>query len=206
MKQRVPTIIAIVIGFVTLGGYFLGPGFKVHLLFIRWASVLAAVALLLGILNLLGVHLRRITSTERNWPYSIALVFAALAVIAIGLMDGSPNGKSISWVFDSVLFPLEAAAASLLVFFLVTAAFRVMRKKPSVPTFIFVVTTVLVLAGSIPLPENVGGILAELRNWLVSVFATAGARGMLLGVALGTIATGLRVLMGIDKPHSERES
>jgi hypothetical protein len=31
----------------------------------------------------------------------------------------------------------------------------------------------------------------------------AGARGILLGVALGTVATGLRVLLGIDRPYSE---
>ena len=28
---------------------------------------------------------------------------------------------------------------------------------------------------------------------------------MLLGVALGTIATGIRVLVGVDRPHSERD-
>ena len=32
---------------------------------------------------------------------------------------------------------------------------------------------------------------------------TAGARGILLGVALGTIATGLRLIAGMDRPYSE---
>jgi hypothetical protein len=29
----------------------------------------------------------------------------------------------------------------------------------------------------------------------------AGARGILLGVALGTVATGLRILIGADRPY-----
>jgi hypothetical protein len=31
----------------------------------------------------------------------------------------------------------------------------------------------------------------------------AGVRGILLGVALGTIATGLRVLMGAERPYTD---
>jgi hypothetical protein len=115
------------------------------------------------------------------------------------------RGAALGWIFEYVLSPLEAAAASLLVFFLVAAAFRVMRKRPTWPTFVFVLTVILVLLGTVPLPGEAGQILTEVRDWLAHVFAMAGARGMLLGVALGTIATGVRVLVGIDRPHSERE-
>jgi hypothetical protein len=44
--------------------------------------------------------------------------------------------------------------------------------------------------------------LPDLRNWLVNTWAVAGARGILLGVALGAIATGLRILLGSDRPYS----
>jgi hypothetical protein len=40
-----------------------------------------------------------------------------------------------------------------------------------------------------------------LRSLLVQIPAVAGARGVLLGVALGAIATGLRILMGVDRPY-----
>jgi len=33
------------------------------------------------------------------------------------------------------------------------------------------------------------------------VFAAGGARGILLGVALGTLTTGLRILFGADRPY-----
>ena len=213
MKQLVPTAIAILFGWITLLGYlfggFLGPDFAIHLIFIRWAATLAAVAFILGIMNLLGVHLRRIANQERDWAYSIFLILSFLVVIAAGAWaayqgDGLGNG-ALRWIFRMILSPLEAAAASLLIFFMVAAAFRAMRKRPTWPTLIFVLTIILVLLGTVPFPGGIGQVLGEARNWLTQVFAMAGARGMLLGVALGTIATGLRVLVGIDRPHSERE-
>jgi len=33
------------------------------------------------------------------------------------------------------------------------------------------------------------------------VWAIAGMRGLLLGVGLGTLAAGLRVLSGVDRPY-----
>jgi len=47
------------------------------------------------------------------------------------------------------------------------------------------------------------GFFAGLRNWLVQVVASGGARGILLGVALGSIVTGLRVLLAVDRPYGE---
>jgi len=36
---------------------------------------------------------------------------------------------------------------------------------------------------------------------LSKYFATAGARGILIGIALGALTTGLRVLFGVDRPY-----
>jgi hypothetical protein len=37
---------------------------------------------------------------------------------------------------------------------------------------------------------------------LVDAVATGGIRGLLLGVVLGILMTGLRIILGIDRPHS----
>jgi hypothetical protein len=55
------------------------------------------------------------------------------------------------------------------------------------------------LLGQVPL----WGALTTFKEWILGVPSMASARGILLGVALGTVATGLRVLLGIDRPYSE---
>ena len=53
------------------------------------------------------------------------------------------------------------------------------------------------LVGWIPLEETEA--LADARDWLVRVPVSAGARGILIGVGLGTVAAGVRVLTGQDR-------
>jgi hypothetical protein len=35
----------------------------------------------------------------------------------------------------------------------------------------------------------------------MNVFSTGGARGLLIGIALGVLLTGLRVIFGVDRPY-----
>ncbi|MCZ2098096.1 MAG: hypothetical protein LC121_17870 [Anaerolineae bacterium] len=43
----------------------------------------------------------------------------------------------------------------------------------------------------------------EIRQWLLAVPVSAGARGILLGIALATVVTGVRVLIGQDRSYRE---
>jgi hypothetical protein len=44
-------------------------------------------------------------------------------------------------------------------------------------------------------------ILYDIRMFISQRLASAGARGILIGVALGTLTTGLRILFGSDRPY-----
>jgi hypothetical protein len=70
------------------------------------------------------------------------------------------------------------------------------------PMLIFAGVVLLTLIGSVSLPNLEVPLLHELRNWITQVWALGGLRGILIGVALGTIATGLRILLGSDRPYS----
>ena len=68
---------------------------------------------------------------------------------------------------------------------------------------LFAVSAIVVLVGSVPFMEVVSPLIPSAKEWVVNVPALAGVRGILLGVALGIIATGLRLLTGIDRPYSQ---
>ncbi len=72
-----------------------------------------------------------------------------------------------------------------------------MRREVSVWSTIFTLSVIVVLLGWIPATrlEKVG----VLRDWIVEVPVSAGARGILIGVGLGTVMVGVRVLTGQDR-------
>jgi hypothetical protein len=201
------TVTVISMGLVTLIGLVSEPGttpanFTGFL--IRLVSVVAAVALLVGVLNLIAVHMGRFVRSEHGWPYSLIVLVTALVVIVLRILDradiwpGKLKGEQISVrVFESVQVSLESALAALLVFFLVYAAYRLMRRRVTVWNVAFSAVVVVILLGSIPL--NKTDALADVRDWLIRVPVSAGARGLLIGVGLGTVTVGVRVLIGQDR-------
>lgn len=195
-----PTGIAIAVGLITLMDYF----FEAPLLdalgvaFREWTIILMAFALLLGVINLLQVHLARVIQRQESGAgYSALVVLTATLVALIGLWFGLPS-PPMTWLFDNVYVPLQSAFFALTAFFLATAAYRALRARTIETTWMLVIALV-VFVGQTPLL----GILADAREWVLNVPTTAGVRGILMGVALGTIATALRLLLGWDRPYSD---
>lgn len=199
VKRSVATAIAISVGLFVLLDFFVQNAFigTLKFVFVRWAIIVAAFAMVLGFFNVLIVHLNKILRFKQGWFYSIFLVLTMMVVLILGLIQG-PQGSLTSRIFQYVLFPLQATIFSLLAFFVASAAYRAFRLR-SWESALLVITGVIVLLGQVPL----WGALATFKEWILGVPSMAGARGILLGVALGTVATGLRVLLGIDRPYSE---
>lgn len=211
MKYVIPAAIAIGVGLVVLASYlFPSPLLlSVRLVFTDWAVVLAGLAVLIGLLNLVIVHGRRIQSGDRRWVYSLFTILAALFTLLIGVFEGGremvptlyrPDSVT-NLLFEGVIVSSLAALSSLVLFFLVTAAVRMLKKKPDAWSILFLIVVVITLVGWLPMtfmaPAN------RLRGWLINVPAVAGARGILLGVALGTLVIGIRVLSGVERPYKD---
>ncbi|MCJ7619255.1 MAG: hypothetical protein MUP64_03445 [Anaerolineae bacterium] len=206
MRRSLPMVMAMAIGSLMLLDFFFD---EAHInalggFFLESTVIIVAFALLLGLVNVLMVHVRRIIRREGGWIYSIALVSIALIVIIAGIPG--PESAGVGWIFDHIQFPLQAATFSLLAFFVATAAYRGLRVR-SLEALAFVLTAVVVLIGQVPVGRYLGEFVPALKDWILNVPSTAGVRGIIIGVALGTIATGVRVLMGFDRPYtSERDS
>jgi len=171
---------------------------------VDWAVIVGTMALVfLGGLNVLAVHWDKIRRLEKGWIYSLFLWLGFGVMLVTGFLEG-PDGELISLIFKHVQFPLQATVFSLLAFFVATAAYRAFRLR-SPEALAFLLVAVVVLLGQIPgwgldvLRET----LPWARGWILSVMSLGGARGILLGVALGTIVIGLRLLMGIDRPYAD---
>jgi hypothetical protein len=205
VKKILPTtnaIIAVISGlFVLLGYFFPGVFGNIQSVLIGWAIILAAFALLLGIFNLAMVHWKKVGTDGSNRIYSIVLLISLFITIFLVSISG-PTGSISLWIFNTFQVPVEISLLAVLAVVLVFAAARLLTRRPKWYTVLFLVTALVVLLGSVPL-FFLGEVapLVAIRGWLTQVPAVAGARGLLLGVALGTVATGLRILLGVDRPY-----
>lgn len=205
MKSRpVAAAIAISVGLIILFGTFLPIPLlaMVRLELIQWAVILAGVAALVGIGNLFSVHFQKIRHREKGSVYSVTLLVAMLATLLIGVLVG-PSHAWMQVSVEIVILPVEASLMALLAVTLVYASIRLLRRRADLMSIIFLGTAALMLLASISLPV-VGEIpfLSDwIRPWLMFGPAAGGARGLLLGVALGALTTGLRTLFAFDRPY-----
>jgi len=199
----VSTAVAISTGLVVLLGYFLTLPFLINLrlLLLQWAVSLAAVALLFGVINLLSVHFTKIRAGDINAVYSLVLVAALLGTLGLGVILG-PNHEFVRWIFNTVQVPVEASLLAILAISLAYASARLLHRRLQMFSVIFVGTALLIFLGTGSFPWGELPFISDvIRPWLAQVPAAAGARGILLGVSLGIIATGLRILTGADRPY-----
>ena len=197
-------ILAYVAGVISIVGFFTrGSISDLAGTLAQWVAVLAGFALLVGLANLLKVHIGRVIKREADWPYSLVLVGSAIAVVALGLLGGGPGDATVAWVFQWIYQPLGAALFSLLAFFLTTALFRMLKMR-NLEAVVLLLVALAVVLGQAPFSATPPiDVMAGIKDWLLDYPALAGIRAITLGVAFGAIATSLRALLGFDRPYLE---
>ncbi|NOQ38849.1 MAG: hypothetical protein GQ562_00885 [Anaerolineales bacterium] len=208
LNAPVSTAIAIGVGIIVLAGYFIPSITNIRFALLRTGLVLAAVALLVGIINLLTVHFKKMGADNENSGYSLILVIALLLTLVIGIIDmvqsyllGHPNFLMTNWIFTYIQLPIETSLLAVTAVSLTYAAASILRKRMDIFSITFFFVILLVLLGSFSIPPTTLPFLHVIRDWIVRVPALGGARGLLIGIALGTITTGIRILMGTDRPY-----
>ena len=198
--------VALAAGLFVLLGYFvqLKAVQDLRLTFLHWAVLLAGAALIVGLVNLVSVHWRKVGLLEEGWIYSAVLILALVITLGLGLFFGPDNSVAL-FIFSNFQLPVETSLMALLAVSLVVAGFRLVSRRRDLYTLIFLATALFVMVGTAPWPLPGLGtfevVVRDLRAWISQVWAAGGARGILLGVALGATATGLRVLLGTERPY-----
>ena len=156
---------------------------------LRLVTIVVALSIVIGIANLLYVHVGRLA---RGKAYT-AIVLASFGFTVYWYVM-RPGDTSL---LEAVQVPIESALAALLCLSLLHGGSRVLGKRADIWGLLFVAVVVLVLLASLPLAELAP--IQAWRDWLMRVPVSAGARALLLGIALGTVVTGVRALLGQDR-------
>jgi hypothetical protein len=123
------------------------------------------------------------------------------------------NQTGFGWLYTSTLVPLQGTMFALLGFYIASAAFRSFRAK-SFEAGLLLATAMIVLIGNVPFSNYIWanglgihefhGIRLETTDivtWIMQTPNTAARRGVGFGVALGVIATSLKIIFGIERAY-----
>ena len=198
------TVIAIASGIIVLLGYFypIPILLQLRILLTNWAILIAAMTVLIGIYNIVAVHAEKIRTGQKGSANSWVLIVSLFLTIAylIFAMLSDTQEFAMRVVADSFIVPVEASLMAILAVTLIYASIRLLGRRLDVMSVIFLVAAVLFLIAFMPTPFGpIPGdqVIAQFMN----VFSTGGARGLLIGIALGVLLTGLRVIFGVDRPY-----
>ncbi|HLA07841.1 MAG TPA: hypothetical protein VJ022_10385 [Anaerolineales bacterium] len=192
---------AIASGLIVLLGYFFPILLlsRLRLILTDWAIVIAGFSVLIGIFNLIAVQMERIRTRQKGSAYGALLVISLIFTFGIGLLLG-PDDAFMKLAVDAIIVPVEAALMAILSITLIYASIRLLRRRVDLTTVLFLLVAVLFLLAIMPTPFGpIPGDQFILD--IAGMFSRGGARGLLIGIALGTLLTGLRVLFGIDRPY-----
>jgi hypothetical protein len=224
MKREVPLLITAVIGIFMILSFFVPhQSVSVPADFLQQSVIIVlAFSYFLGGANLLKVNFDVIYKRQPGWPYKIVLIVALIGTFVLGLSEGrgflDPGMKS-KWIYDWVYSPMQSTMFSLLAFFIASAAFRAFRIR-TVEAGLLAIAALIVMIGRVPigdaalqwvtqwswLPDWIEDArISPLQGWIMENPQNAAKRAILIGAALGVMATGLRVILGIERSYLSGE-
>ncbi len=204
MKREVPIALAFVVGVLLTFSFFFTskPLSQASSMVENWGVLVAAFALGLASVNLIQIHLRRISrskAADLDWLYSGALIVSMVGIAILGIVKG-PTYKTYQFWFDALFVPGQATVYAMTGFFIASAAYRAFRIRNIEAAILLVSAAVLMLA-NVPVGQMMYSGMPKLGDWLMNIPNLAGQRGMMIGAGIGGIASGLRVLLGIEKSY-----
>lgn len=200
----ITAVLAIASGLIVLLGYFFPDQLSgLRGLLIDWAVIIAGMAVLVGVANLVFVQMEKVRSRNKNGIYGALLVISLIITFGLGLVF-KPDHVYMQAIVEAIIIPVEASLLAILAVTLVYASIRLLRRRTDMMSVIFLASAVLFLLAIMPTPFSLNAYVQIFQGFILDfagMFSRGGARGLLIGVALGTLLTGLRVLFGIDRPY-----
>jgi hypothetical protein len=171
--------------------------------------ILAAFALALALGSLLRVHVDKIRRKRVNWQYSWILILSFAISSIIGLFGGVAGTGllktaigsfhfDIQTLYENIIIPLASSMFALLAFFMASASYRAFRAR-SYEATLLLVSAFIVMIGFLPIASSISSRLPAFAQWVLNVPNVAGQRGILFGIALGAVATSLKIILGIER-------
>lgn len=149
---------------------------------------------MVGVVGLYGRELRNLSKKAEDWPFSVWMLIVTTLFIVVGVTFGYQDER-YQWIYNSVLLPLSATMYGSISFYIAAASYRVLRFKSKEATVLLIPAAILLFANT-PLITSLWEGFSTAGSWIMKHITQSSYRGIMIGTALGTLATGLRILAG----------
>jgi uncharacterized membrane protein YozB (DUF420 family) len=214
MRREVPLLLTVVFGILMIVDFFVPHPFIADWAqrFRDWAIIIIAFSFFLGVANLIKINAQKVSRREAEWPFAAVLLAGLFVTIFLGITFGIADTGGIRGVFNRIFLymytPMQATMFSLLAFYIASAAFRSFRVR-SFEATLLAVTAVIVMIGRVPIGNAISEALhlpdgltfGSVQAWIMDFPNLAAKRAILIGAALGSIATGLKIVLGIERNY-----
>lgn len=205
IRRSLPLVITFIAGLLVIGDYYLKvPDYnKLVSNWMSFVNVASSFAVIIGYVTLTRIHARRLIQHKAGWYNSLALIFAMYGLLIWGLFLA--GGKftadpTYTYWFNNLYVPLDSTIFSMLAFYITSAAYRAFRVRSAEAT-VLLVSAVVVMLGRAPVGPAIWPDIGPITSWIMAVPNTAGMRGITIGVALGVLSMGIRVLLGRERGY-----
>jgi uncharacterized membrane protein YhaH (DUF805 family) len=162
-----------------------------------WVLVIAGFAMVVASLNLMKVQLKRVAQRRKEWEYSLVTVVFCVAMAGVGVLIGKTSTQ-YKFLFNDIMAPIGSTLFACMIFFVTSASYRAFRVR-NFQAFVLLASGAFVLLGGAPAGAVIWDKLPAIRDWFMDIPTVAGNRAIILSSAVGTVAFGLKVLLGIEK-------
>jgi hypothetical protein len=125
----------------------------------------------------------------------------ALLIWGVFLSGGKFTAESTyTYWFNNLYVPLDSTIFSMLAFYITSSAYRAFRVRSAEAT-VLLLSALVVMFGRAPVGPAVWPSIGPITSWIMAVPNTAGMRGILIGVSLGVLSMGIRLLLGRERGY-----
>ncbi len=202
MRRQIPVILCFGFGAFMLVQFFVPSRLSVEAyeMVVDWTQTIYVFALLVGVAGMIKYHSEKISGKKAGYFYNLVTLIAVIVMAACGFIWGRGESSPFDWFFNYMQAPMQATVFSLLSFFVASAAYRGFRAR-NLEAVLLLLAAALVMIGRVPIGDYIWSGFPKIANWILDVPSMTARRGIFIGIGLGTIATALRVILGVERTY-----
>ena len=198
-SREIPLLIFAVCFLVSVGGYYLNVPVisAMNTELTTWIQIMASIALGTGFVAMALYHGRRISRKTKGYQFSF-LIFGAIIAMFVAMYAG-PEVRG--WLYGEIYTSIATSVICFALFYEVSGAYRAFRVR-NLDALLLMVSGFILIIYFAPFYEFALPGFEAIPNWILNVPAMGASRGILIGVAIGTIAITIRILLGYERAYT----